>query len=168
MCKNPPVTTSLVSERASGLPTSCACCYCNGSHFSDECSTITQVEARKWSLRRMVDAFSAFVRDIGIETVARGHCRTCKGRHHTSICGSSRAPKEHNVPPSSRTTMNREAPEQLLHSSTSVTSHSTLNPSSPVYNPPLTPPVFCTDTNIVVLLQTATANINNPKDSHCV
>ena len=49
-----------------------------------------------------------------------------------------------------------------------MTTHSNLNPSAPVFDPPLISPVLCTGLNPVVFLQTAVANISKPQDHTCV
>ena len=102
---------------------------------------------------------------------SNNRCRTCRGRHHTSICGSlaTHGSSDHH-PPSTQTgaspatQSSTRIPVPLPSSSVPTTAHFTLNPSAPAFTPPRISASLCTSSNKVVLLQTALAEISNPGD----
>ena len=154
--RKPLTTPSLISGQSSGPS---ACCYCNNSHLPENCDTVTQIESRKQALRRSGQCFVCLRRGhLARDCRSSSRCQICKGRHHSSICS--------NVQPS-RPTPSSSDPVTTPRSSASTTTHTTLNPSAPVYNPvnPLvTTPALCNSSNTIVLLQTATTKVSNPLD----
>lgn len=86
--KPPPTATTLVSGESANAQT--PCCYCNQSHPPSDCNTVTQVEARKQSLRRNGRCFSCLRKGhLSRDCRSRDRCHNCRGRHHTSICNGA-------------------------------------------------------------------------------
>ena len=85
-------TASLVSGGSLSVHVSPdSCCYCNQTHSSDNCSTVTTVEARRQSLRKNGRCFSCLWKGHLVQDCRSSiRCHTCKGRHHSSICAGSR------------------------------------------------------------------------------
>ena len=160
--KTPPTTASLIS----GQPLTC--CYCNKPHFPENCDTVVQIESRKQSLRRSGRCFLCLRRGhLGRDCRSSSRCHVCKGRHHSSICSSTQPST--NQRSLTRNESSSDAPEQVSapHSNSSKTTHTTLNPSAPVYhpvNPLFATPALCNSSNTIILLQTATTKVSNPHD----
>jgi hypothetical protein len=157
----PPSATSLVSGGTSGVHP--PCCYCNKSHLPINCDVISEVEARKQALRHSGRCFSCLRKGhLSRDCRSRNRCRTCGRRHHSSICGNlaerdpgPRRPAQH--PPSGDgAALNVTNPQ--------------LNPDAPVFTstpPTVQPPTTSTmyvGANKMVLLQTAVAEVTNPRD----
>ena len=82
--KPPPTATALVSDTGG---TSITCCYCSQPHFPTNCNVITDIETRKQSLRKSGRCFSCLHKGhLSRNCRTANRCRTCGGRHHTSIC----------------------------------------------------------------------------------
>ena len=171
--KPPPTATALVSGEPSNVQT--PCCYCDQLHSPNDCNSVTRVDARKQLLRRSGRCFSCLRRGhLSRDCRSTTRCRSCRGRHHTSICKSSPAPESRSrgppqsQPPSGGTspvTPNRTQTSASLPSSTvPTTTHATLNPSAPAFTPPSSSVSLCAGSNKVVFLQTALAEISNPCD----
>ena len=153
--RKPPSTPSLIA----GQPSTSTCCYCNNSHLPEKCDTVTQIESRKQALRRSGQCFMCLRRGhLARDCRSSSRCQICKGRHHSSICSNTQP---------SRPTPSSSDPVTIPQSSALTTTHTTLNPSAPVYNPVntlVTTPALCNSSNTIVLLQTATTKVSNPLD----
>ena len=179
-CRNeyrpPPTATTLVSGET--LSTTTPCCYCNQLHLPTNCDTIVQVEDRKQSLRRSGRCFSRLRRGhISRNCHSSNRCRTCTGRHHTSICDSPTgqptgdrctSPSQPPRDGSSLTSFSGTKPvvpsldrSPLASTSTAVPQ---LNPSAPVFTSPSTATSLYVDSNKAILLQTALAEVSNPRN----
>ena len=67
-----------------------ACVFCRANHFSLFCQNITDINQRKEILRRNNRCYNCLASGHRIsECRNEGRCRTCNGKHHTSICSSS-------------------------------------------------------------------------------
>ena len=79
-------TTTLLSGAQAG-PT---CSYCQQSHASTECTTITDVKARRDILKSSGRCFNCLRRGhVAGKCRSQNHCQICKRKHHTSICERS-------------------------------------------------------------------------------
>jgi len=86
--KSPPTATTLVSGETSGITT--PCCYRDQLHLPTNCSTVVEVEARKQALRRSGRYFPCLRKGhFSRNCRSTNRCRTCNGRHHTSLCNSA-------------------------------------------------------------------------------
>ena len=172
--KPPPTATTLVSGETSN--TQALCCYCNQPHPPSECNTITQVEARRQSLRRNGRCFSCLRKShLSRDCRSTNRCRTCRGRHPTSICSSSvqlQGSSDRQPPqpqrPSTGTSLavlsGTQPPATLSSSSVPTHTQSTLNPSASAFTSPPTSTSLCTNSSKTILLQTALAEISNPRN----
>ena len=161
----PPSATSLVSSGTSSV--SSPCCYCNKLHLPINCDVVLQVEARKQALRRSGRCFSCLRKGhLSCECHSRDHCHNCGRHRHSSICDhlaerepGSRLPSQ-NLPSGNGATLN------VAKSPTTQ-----LNPEAPAFTstpPTALPPTtsaMCVDSSKTVLLQTAVAEVVNPRDS---
>ena len=168
--KPPPTATTLVSGETSNTQT--PCCYCNQPHSPSDCNTVTLVEARKQSLRQH-GCFSCLRKGhLCRDCRSTNRCRTCRGHHHTSICGSSvrsRGPSDRHppqpLPPSSGTAPSgTQTPATLPSQSVPTLTQSTLNPGAPAFTSLPASTSLCTNSTKTVLLQTALAEISNPRN----
>ena len=147
--KPPPTATALVSDTVS---TSVTCCYCGQSHFPTSCSVITDIEARKQSLRKSGRCFSCLRKGhLSRNCRTTNRCRNCGGRHHTSIC----APRQRD---------NERPTTTQPRSVSTIETTSSLNPSAPEFNPSTPKSSLYVDTSQAVLLQTALAEVCNPSN----
>ena len=97
-----------------------ACCYCGQPHFPTSCSIITDIEARKQSLRKSGRCFSCLRKGhLSRNCRNANRCRACGGCHHTSI---RRRDEAHPI-----------ATQPSAVSTVETTS--SLNPSLPEFNP---------------------------------
>lgn len=63
------------------------CTYCQGSHTSNSCTTVSNVTARKDILRKNGRCFLCLKRNhLSRDCNSKSHCFKCHGRHHISIC----------------------------------------------------------------------------------
>jgi hypothetical protein len=82
--KPPPTGTTLLSATTSN------CCYCDQQHRPTDCSTVTQVDARKQLLQKAGRCFSCLRKGHLIKYCrSSSRCQMCQGKHHTSICAGS-------------------------------------------------------------------------------
>ena len=164
--KTPPTATTLVSGGSTSAQTPHTCCYCDKSHSPNDCDVITQVEARKQSLRRNGRCYSCLRKGHrSRDCRSSSRCHTCRGRHHTSICGASQQSDER---PQSEPVADSSSPNITPKPVVSTTTHSTLNPSAPAYDPALDSTALCAGSGAVILLQTALADVNNPENPSLV
>ena len=126
---------------------------------------------QKQSLRQHERCFSCLrkghlVRDCR----STNRCCTCRGHHHTSVCGSSaqsrgasdRHPPQPPVPRSGTALSGTQTPATLPRQSVPILTQSTLNPGAPAFTSPPASTSLCTNSTKTVLLQTALAEISNP------
>ena len=165
----PPTATTLVSGDNSGMQT--PCCYCDQLHAPNDCTTVREVDARKQLLRRAGRCFSCLRKGhLGRDCRSKSRCRVCKGRHHTSICGSSplSGSGSRQAPPQPSGGVTLQSPPAEAPTTCATTTHSTLNPSAPTFPPPATSTSLCAASDKVILLQTALANVSSPHDRNHV
>ena len=172
--RTPPTAAVLVSGDTATDPRT-PCCYCNQLHSPNECDVVTQVESRKQLLHWTGRCFSCLRRGyMSRECWSNRRCQNCRGCHHTSICeglissrprdrrtSSSQSTSSGTMPTSLGITQSSATPSS---SNAPTTTHSTLNPSAPEFTPPFTSTSLCASANRVILLQTALAEISNPRD----
>ena len=166
--KPPPTAPTLVSRDLSDVRT--PCCYCEQLHSPTDCTNVVQVDGCKQLLQHSGRCFLCLRKGhVSQDCHSNNHCRTCMGRHHTSICGSpttsgSSNQSAHQLP--SHVAMSTPVGETSTTPASSVptTTHSMLNPSAPTFNPPSTSTSLCADWNKVILHQTALADVSDPRD----
>lgn len=158
----PPTAATLVSGESSNIQL--PCCYCSQLHYPNDCDTIASIDARKQSLRRSGRCFSCLRRGhLSAQCRSASRCRNCRGRHHTSICENRTRDPSRQQPQSSTASVGSSATTTPVTSPNPMTTHSTLNPTATSFTPP-TSTSFCASSNKVVLLQTAVAEISDPRD----
>ncbi len=136
--KAPSTATTLVSKESVQ-----ACCYCDQEHRPTDCTTVSEVDARKQILRKAGRCYSCLRRGhLSRHCRSSNKCRLCQGRHHTSICSTN----------AGKTATDRTTEE----------TNSGLNPSAPVFQP--TTQTLYAGTAKPVMLQTATALTYNAFD----
>ena len=139
--ERPRPTTSTLFSGSQDSNTDPRCAYCQQPHSSASCSSVTDVAARKQSLRSSGRCFNCLRRNhVSRNCKSSSRCHKCKKKHHTSICDFS----------SSR-------PQSLAHSAGSG-----LNPEAPPYQSNPTTSNLCSDNLQAVFLQTARAVIHDP------
>lgn len=136
--KPPPTATTLVSGGISNLQSSC--CYCNKPHNPSDCNTVTQVEARKQSLRRNGRCFSCLRKGhLSRDCRSTYRCCTCRGHHHTSICSSlvqsQTSSGPHTPQPQHSSTGTSPAPQNGTQTSMTLPSSSVPTPTQSTLNP---------------------------------
>ena len=121
------------------------CCFCQQSHLSQDCRTVTGIESRRETLRKTGRCYICLGRGhLTRNCHSRIKCLSCKGRHHVAICPSKlKAQADESTP-----------------SSTSETTVA-LDPEASPYNPQPTRTLW-TYSGKHVLLQTAQATAFNP------
>ena len=161
-------TPSNSQLRGSGLPTATAlvtsdgqpkCSYCRQGHPSVSCTTVTDLGQRKAILKRTGRCFVCLKRHhLSRDCRSPIRCARCKGRHHTSICKeghtnfqSTRSNVNTNQEP--RRQQNQELPPPQNH-----------EPPSPQNHTSATTQLYCVNTALPVLLQTAKAYVHKPGD----
>lgn len=173
--KSPPTANTLVSGETSSNTT--PCCYCNQLHLPTNCSTVVQVEARQQSLRRSGRCFSCLRKGhLSRNCRSTNRCRTCNRHYHTSLCNSAVG-----QPTGDCCVSQSRSQSQPLHEGTSLsgteppvpsldprarahsTSVPTLNCSAPAFTSSTATSLYV-DSNRLILLQTAFAEVSNPHD----
>ena len=149
--------TLVAGSSASGS----VCRYCNQGHSSQNCTVVTQPEARKQILQKQGRCYTCTrTGHRSRECRTKWRCRTCTKRHHTSICTESglesqpRSGADKNPPSlaqhSSLSTTKNAVPDQLgLNAKAKATSHQNTS--------------LFVALGTTVLLQTATAVFRNPE-----
>ena len=95
--KSPPTATSLMT----GASTQVSCAYCNNAHSSNSCRTVTDPEQKKRILRTTGQCFKCFKwHHISRNCRSSARCNNCRGRHHSSICTTSRTGTDATATPS--------------------------------------------------------------------
>ncbi len=70
-------------ESASGV----SCCYCQQPHYPTDCKSVTDVAACRQILKTNGRCFNCLRKNhLGRNCRSPIKCRTCKRKHHTSIC----------------------------------------------------------------------------------
>ena len=119
------------------------CAYCRQSHSSVDCTTASDVEARKKILLSSGRCFCCLRRShLAKECPSAGRCRNCRGKHHTSICERGTRPKENPSSAAASADLNPEAPAFSLNTTSTL----------------------CSAPGRAILLQTARTVIRNPSN----
>ena len=148
------------------------CCYCNQLHLPSNCSVVSQVEARKQALRRSGRCFSCLRKGhLSRDCRSQGRCHTCKGRHHSSICSNPaereldtcQTPQHPSTGNGATLNVTNSPATQLNPDAPVYTATPPVNSSGPTVQPPATLSLYA-DSNKTVLLQTAVAEVVNPRD----
>ena len=130
-------TTSFLAG-AQGSP---ECAFCGRSHNSVNCETVSDVDARKRILRNDGRCFNCLrKRHLSRNCPSKTKCRSCQGKHHTSICGMKTPSKEESG--------GKETP--------------LLDPEAPTFTPKITTNTLCSTRGKAILLQTASTVAFNP------
>ena len=129
--KQPP-TSALLSNTSSPV-----CVFCEKSHSSTTCSSVSSVDDRKKILRSTGRCFNCLRKNhLSKNCRSMGKCKKCNGRHHTSICNKE-----------------QEGSASLAD----------LDPEATPFKPESkTSSMVCTGQEKAILLQTARARIYNP------
>lgn len=118
-----------------------ACAFCRQSHSSVNCTTASDVEARKKILLSSGRCYNCLRKNhLSRECRSTNRCKLCRGKHHTSICERGTRPRE-NPSLATSTDLNPEAPAFTLNETTST---------------------LCSTPGTAILLQTARTVIHNP------
>ena len=149
-------------SRGVGLPTATAlvagggqpkCCYCRQGHSSTSCTTITDVVQRKTILKKAGRCFVCLKRHhLSRDCRSPIKCARCNGWHHASIC---REGNGNSQLASNNGSSNQELPHSQNQELTSQTRTS------------VTTQLYCVNTAVPVLLQTAKAYVHKPDDLSC-
>ena len=63
------------------------CIFCKGTHYGDQCTSVTDVETRKSIIRRKNRCYICLKGShIARECSSNRTCRNCRGKHHVCIC----------------------------------------------------------------------------------
>ena len=131
---------SATSAFVATVPGSPACVFCEQSHPSASCTTVTELNDRKKILRSSGRCFNCLRKNHIFKNYrSTTKCKTCHGKHHTSICDKKRE-------------------------TGSLATPTDLNPEAPAFNPTPTHSAVCTSTEKAVLLQTGCTQIFNPSN----
>ena len=134
------------------------CSYCQQSHSSTSCSSMTDAAARKQILKTSGRCFNCLRRNhVSRDCRSSTRCRKCKRKHHTSICNAHSNPPR----PTSIRDFNSSQPQSLARPVGSG-----LSPEAALYQSSTTSSNLCSDDLRAVFLQTARAVIYNPSNPH--
>ena len=121
------------------------CCYCQQSHPSTSCTSVTNPADCKQSLKTSGRCFNCLRRShVSQNCKSSSRCQKCNKKHHTSICNAGQ----------------EEAPTPF------PLTKSTLNPEASPFATVPTTTAFCSDDMQTVFLQTARAIIHHPSEPH--
>lgn len=90
--KSHPTSSTLLSgsQDSRSVP---QCCYCEQSHPSSSCTTVTKTADRKLILKTSGRCFNCLCKGhVSRECNSLSRCRKCKKKHHTSICDTTGTP----------------------------------------------------------------------------
>ena len=74
-------------QRNSYMPNIHICAFCKGKHFPNECLKVTNKSKRYDIVRHDKLCFNCLRSNHMIhDCTAKGRCKTCQGKHHTSLC----------------------------------------------------------------------------------
>ena len=143
--EKPHHTASTLFSGSRDSKTDPQCCYCQKSHPSMSCTSVTNPVDRKQILKTSGRCFNCLRRShVSHNCKSSSRCRKCKKKHHTSICDAS-VNQPQGSPRSVEPSLN---PDALPFQSTQTTS------------------TLCSDSLQTVFLQTARAVIHHPRDPH--
>ena len=149
-----PSTAALVTGTSDGEQS--GCCYCRQLHAPTDCDTVTSTEERRSILRRAGRCFACLKRGHLVrECRSRLRCRTCNGKHHSSLCqGNYRVKQGQDV--QSKASMTATTQLRTYHTSS-------LNPGAPPFGKTVTP-TTCSlaKADRAILLQTAQVTLYHP------
>ena len=171
----PPLHTTAAFIAGDGQP---KCAYCRQGHSSSSCTVITDATQRKGILKRTGRCFVCLRRHhLSKDCRSSAKCAQCSGRHHTSICkASTTAPRgqprsdlqnhtsmEHNKP-----TVPQLPPPSLQAAQLPPPTLQTPQQPPPGQPPtPTTTQLYCVNSTVPVLLQTAKAYVHKLDDPKC-
>ena len=147
------------------------CCYCRQGHSSSSCTVITDITQRKSILKRTGRCFVCLRRHhLSKNCRSSAKCAHCSGRHHSSICKNSctvsRGQPRSDSQNHSAAEHNATITPQLPQSSLPTLQPPTFNLQAPQPLPPgqqdipTTTQLYCVNTEVPVLLQTAKAYVH--------
>ena len=97
-----------------GASTQVSCAYCNSAHSSNSCQTVTDPEQRKRILRTTGRCFICLKRHhTSRNCQSSARYNNCRGRHHSSICTTSRASTNTTATPSGVSTRDPPPPSSV-------------------------------------------------------
>ena len=157
------------------------CSYCRQGHSSASCGVVTDTSQRKVILKRAGRCFVCLKRHhMSKDCRSSIRCARCGGRHHISICKSSytankgdgdkqRSDSQDHVgsgptsvvqpqPPPSQHVLQQTIPQPLPQQQLLPT---------PGQQTPVTTQLYCVNTQVPVLLQTAKAYVHKWNDPGC-
>ena len=133
-------TSTLLSDSRESHPGP-RCCYCQQAHSSASCPTVTDVPARKQSLKMSGRCFNCLRRNhVSRNCQSSSRCQKCKRKHHTSICDTDLTKPPSLVDPPESSQNPEATPTKLSRTTTNL----------------------CSDRVQSVFLQTAHAVLHNP------
>ena len=138
-----------------------SCCYCQQAHTPSECRTVSQLDARKQSLKASGRCFICLRKGhISKECRSSIRCSKCGGRHHVSICYQTRPQSADSVPSVEHVNHPTQPPRTRPETAESPEEKSSLNPTARPFEAKSTS--LYVNSNKTVLLQTARAIAFNP------
>ena len=76
-------------------PQNVSCAFCDGSHYSDQCRTVTDISKRKEILKKKRRCFLCTKPNhVANSCSSTRKCFKCRGKHHTSICDGRKSKDE--------------------------------------------------------------------------
>lgn len=148
-----PTTRTCLGGRESG------CCYCKqDDHAPAEYKRVNTHEARKAIIRESGRCFICLRRGhVSRDCRSNFKCSNCRGRHHVSLCNKWRQ---------SKSTDGKERTPSNVPDATSLSSRrdSSLNPSTPSFQPTDNSASCYTNNGTDILLQVAQAFVFNPHE----
>ena len=137
---------NLFTNSKGGQRTDPQCCYCQQSHPSSTCSSVTTLTDRKQSLKANGRCFNCLRRGHVTRTCkSSSRCQKCKKKHHTSICDDDQAQGLNQTPPGGATP---------------------LNPTATSFQASQTTSTLCSGSHQSIFLQTARAVVHRPSESN--
>jgi len=159
------------------------CSYCRQGHSSSSCTVVRDISQRKAILKRTGRCFVCLRRHhLSKDCRSSTRCVHCSGRHHSSICmsgrGTNKGGGDKHRSDSQTNIVGTMVPPQLP-SNQHVPQH--LNPQlpplaelqpqllsqSPGQQTPTTTQLYCVNTEVPVLLQTAIAYVHRVNQPEC-
>ena len=145
--KEHPTTAALLTGQSPA-----SCCYCGGTHQSQQCESVSSIEQRKQLLRQTGRCFVCLKRGhLGRDCRSSSRCTHCSAGHHNSICTASRPVGTPHVKPAQSTSTH--------HAPTTPASSSAVRP------PQTSVHSMHVSTRMPILLQTARTRASNPHNS---
>lgn len=140
-------TASILLSCSRDSNTAPQCSYCQQSHSSASCSSVTDIVARKHLLKTSDRCFKCLCQNhVSRDCKSSSRCQRCKKKHHTSICDDNSGQPRH-VP----TCDSSSGQSQSLAHPT----ESRLNPEAAPHQSSTTSSNLCSDNLQAVCLQTA-------------